>query len=67
MINLKSIDIDKLEKLNKVLVPNTVTKNHILGYFGYFEPKQGYNKLVAYGPEDKNFQLSWVSKEYLKK
>ena len=67
MVNLKTVDLDRLEKLERKIVPNTETKNYILGYFGYFEPKEGYNKLVAYGPQAKSFHISWISKEYLKK
>lgn len=67
MINLKSVDFNKLEKLNRQLIPGTETKKRISGYFGYFETKQGYNKLVAYGPQDDTLQLTWIHKEYLTK
>jgi hypothetical protein len=67
MINLKLVDFDKLEKLNRQLIPGTETKKRLSGFFGYFEPKEGYNKLVAYGPEDKALQLTWIHKEYLTK
>lgn len=67
MINLKSVDFDKLEKLNRQLIPGTETKKRLSGYFGYFEAKQGYNKLVAYGPQEDALQLTWVHKEYLTK
>ena len=67
MINLKLVDFDKLEKLNRQIIPGTETKNRICGFFGYFEPREGYNQLVAYGPEEKNFQLNWIHNEYLKK
>ena len=67
MINLKSVDFDKLQQLNRQLIPGTETKKRISGYFGYFEAKQGYNKLVAYGPQDDTLQLTWIHKEYLTK
>jgi hypothetical protein len=67
MINLKTVDLDKLQKLTRQSVPETQTNKRLSGYFGYFEPKEGYNKLVAYGPEDNDFQISWIHNEYLKK
>lgn len=67
MINLKLVDFDKLEKLNRQLIPGTETKKRLSGYFGYFEAKQGYNKLVAYGPQEDTLQLTWIHKEYLTK
>lgn len=67
MINLKSVDFDKLEKLSRQLIPGTETKKRISGYFGYFEPREGYNKLVAYGPQEDTLQLTWIHKEYLTK
>lgn len=67
MINLKSVDFDKLQQLNRQLIPGTETKKRISGYFGYFEAKQGYNKLVAYGPQEDTLQLTWIHKEYLTK
>lgn len=67
MINLKSVDFDKLQQLNHQLIPGTETKKRLSGYFGYFEAKQGYNKLVAYGPQEDTLQLTWIHKEYLTK
>ena len=67
MVNLKSVDFDKLQQLNRQLIPGTETKKRISGYFGYFEAKQGYNKLVAYGPQEDTLQLTWIHKEYLTK
>ena len=67
MINLKSVDFDKLQQLNRQLIPGTETKKRLSGYFGYFEAKQGYNKLVAYGPQEDTLQLTWIHKEYLAK
>ena len=67
MVNLKSVDFDKLQQLNRQLIPGTETKKRLSGYFGYFEAKQGYNKLVAYGPQDDTLQLTWIHKEYLTK
>lgn len=67
MINLKSVDFDKLYQLDRQLIPGTETKKRLSGYFGYFEAKQGYNKLVAYGPQEDTLQLTWIHKEYLTK
>lgn len=67
MVNLKSVDFDKLYQLDRQLIPGTETKKRISGYFGYFEAKQGYNKLVAYGPQEDTLQLTWIHKEYLTK
>ena len=67
MVNLKSVDFDKLQQLNRQLIPGTETKKRLSGYFGYFEAKQGYNKLVAYGPQEDTLQLTWIHKGYLTK
>ena len=67
MINLKTVDLEKLQKLTQQPVPGTETNKRLFGYFGYFEARQGYNKLVAYGPQDDTLQLSWIHKEYLTK
>ena len=67
MVNLKSVDFDKLYQLDRQLIPGTETKKRISGYCGYFEAKQGYNKLVAYGPQEDTLQLTWIHKEYLTK
>jgi hypothetical protein len=54
-----------MEKLNqqaiKAEIPNTENSRNPNGFFGYFEEREGYNKLVAYGTESK---MSWVHKEY---
>jgi hypothetical protein len=67
MINLKTVDLDKLQKLTRQSVPGTQTNKRLSGYFGYFEAREGYNKLVAYGPQDDTLQFSWIHKEYLAK
>ena len=67
MINLKTVDLEKLQKLTQQPVPGTETNKRLSGYFGYFEAREGYNKLVAYGPQDDTLQLSWIHKEYLTK
>ena len=74
MVNLKSVDFDKLFQLDRQLIPGTETKKRISGYCGYFEAKQGYNKLVAYGPfiiganvDEGTLQLTWIHKGYLTK
>jgi hypothetical protein len=67
MINLKTVDLEKLQKLTQQPVPGTETNKRLSGYFGYFEAREGYNKLVAYGPQDNTLQLSWIHKEYLTK
>jgi len=51
------INMEKLELAIKKEIPN--------GFFGYFEPREDYNKLVAYGKvngQDQTF--TWVHKEY---
>ena len=67
MINLKTVNFDKLENLDRKTIPGTSTKKRLSGYFGYFETRDGYNKLVAYGPEEKSLQFTWIHNEYLKK
>ena len=67
MINLKRVDFEKLDKLPRVTIPGTQTNRRLSGYFGYFESRDGYNKLIAYGPEEKALQISWIHSEYLKK
>lgn len=74
MINLKSVDFDKLYQLDRQLIPGTETTKRLSGYFGYFEPREGYNKLVAYGPfiiganvNEGTLQITWIHKEYLTK
>jgi hypothetical protein len=67
MINLKTVDLEKLQKLTRQSVPGTETNKRLSGYFGYFEAREGYNKLVAYGPQDDTLQFSWIHKEYLAK
>ena len=59
------INLNKLNSLEQKSIPNTENSSHPEGFFGFFEPKEGYNKLVAYGPIDKDFKLSWVHKEYV--
>jgi hypothetical protein len=61
------VDLNKLNSLEKVAIPNTENSKHPAGFFGFFEAKQGYNKLVAYGPLEKDIKLSWIHKEYLTK
>jgi hypothetical protein len=61
------VDLNKLNSLEKVAIPNTENSKYPAGFFGFFEAKQGYNKLVAYGPLDKDIKLSWIHKEYLAK
>ena len=58
------VDYNKLNSIPKMSIPNTENKNHPEGFFGFFEPKDGYNKLVAYGPYAENFQLVWVHRDY---
>jgi hypothetical protein len=67
MINLKTVDLEKLQKLTRQSVPGTETNKRLSGYFAYFEPREGYNKLIAYGPEHEVLQLTWIHKEYLTK
>ena len=56
-----------MEKLNQTVkqnIPNTENSIHPEGFFGFFEAKDGYNKLIAYGPNDKDLRFSWVHREY---
>ena len=66
-INLEAVNREELNKLTKILIPNSQNSKYPQGFFGFFEAKQGYNKLVGYGPEDKTLQLTWIHKEYLTK
>jgi hypothetical protein len=66
-INLETVNREELNKLAKISIPNSQNSKYPQGFFGFFESKQGYNKLVAYGPEDKTLQLTWIHKEYLTK
>ena len=50
------INMEKLNQTVKKEIPN--------GFFGYFEEKEGYNKLVAFGPYDTQSRFTWVHKEY---
>lgn len=59
------INYEKLNSIPKMAIPNTENSKHSEGFFGFFEPKDGYNKLVAYGPYAENFQLVWVHRDYL--
>ena len=59
------INMEKLNQTVKQNIPNTENSKHPEGFFGFFEPKDGYNKLVAYGPYAENFQLVWVHRDYL--
>lgn len=57
------INTEKLSQTVKMQIPNTKNNKYPNGFSGFFEPKDGYNKLVAYGPnEEKSF--SWIHKEY---
>jgi hypothetical protein len=59
------IDYNKLNSIPKMQIPNTVSEKHPEGFFGFFEPREGYNKLVAYGPYAEDFRLTWVHKDYI--
>lgn len=51
------INMEKLNQTVKKEIPN--------GFFGYFEERDGYNKLVAYGtPIKDELKFSWIHKEY---
>jgi len=59
------INMEKLsQQAIKVEIPNTENANNPNGFFGYFEEREGYNKLVAYGPYSIESKFSWVHKEY---
>lgn len=59
------INMEKLNQTLKQEIPNTENSKNPNGFFGFFEPKDGYNKLVAYGPNTDNFRLSWVHRDYI--
>lgn len=60
------INMEKLNQLGQeTLIPNTENSKYPEGFIGFFEPRDGYNKLVAYGPKSKDFKLSWIHKEYV--
>lgn len=58
------INNEKLNSLEKKSIPNTVSSKNPDGFIGFFEPRVGYNKLVAYGPSSQNFKPTWIHKEY---
>jgi hypothetical protein len=59
------INMEKLsQQAIKAEIPNTENARNPNGFFGYFEEREGYNKLVAYGPYDTESKFSWVHKEY---
>jgi len=60
------IDMEKLNQAVKRPIPNTENSKNPNGFFGYFEQRQGYNKLVAYGPYDTESRFAWIHREYLK-
>lgn len=58
-----------MEKLNQAFkqnIPNTENSKNPNGFFGFFEAKDGYNKLVAYGSNTNDSNLSWVHRDYLR-
>ena len=58
------INMEKLNQATKTAIPNTENIKNPEGFFGYFEQREGYNKLVAYGPYDRESKFSWVHREY---
>jgi len=61
------INMEKLNQLEKAVpIPNTEKSKYPQGFFGFFEPRNGYNKLVAYGPNDEDLKFTWIHREYVK-
>ena len=58
--------MEKLSQTVKKEIPETQNSRNPNGFFGYFEERKGYNKLVAYGPYDVESKFSWVHREYIK-
>ena len=56
--------MEKLTLATKREIPGTANSQNPNGFFGYFEEREGYNKLVAYGPYDKESKFTWVHREY---
>jgi len=53
--------LDKLVGLVKQYLP------HDKGYVGFFEPKDNFNKLVAYAKEgDDGMKFLWIHRDYRK-
>ena len=53
--------LDKLVGLVKQYFP------HDKGYVGFFEPKDNFNKLVAYAKEgDDGMKFLWIHRDYRK-
>lgn len=59
------INNEKLNALEKKSIPNTESSKNPEGFVGFFEARNGYNKLVAYGPTAKDFKPTWIHKEYI--
>lgn len=58
------INMEKLNKAVRKEIPGTENSKNPKGFFGLFEPQDGYNKLVAYGSCNGS-EFLWIHKEYL--
>ena len=59
------INMEMLNKTVKKDIPATENSKNPQGFYGFFEPREGYNKLVAYGSKNSNSKLSWIHKDYI--
>lgn len=59
------INMEKLSQTFYHEIPNTENLKNPKGFFGYFEAKEGYNKLIAFGSNNDQLQLTWVHKDYV--
>lgn len=59
------IDMEKLNLLERKNIPGTENSSHPEGFFGFFEAREDYNKLVGYGPNQDQFKLTWIHKDYI--
>lgn len=59
------INMEMLNNTIKKEIPGTENSKNPTGFFGFFEPREGYNKLVAYGSNNKQSKLSWIHKDYI--
>jgi hypothetical protein len=58
------INVDKLNETVKKEIPNTENISNPDGFFGYFEEREGYNKLVAFCSRNDQSKFTWIHKAY---
>lgn len=49
--------------INKLSEAEYLTNSE--GCFGFFEDREGFKKLVAYGPVTNELKFTWVHKDYV--